>query len=114
VCSTLIGFGTGTLDPVPTWPAHGHLLALGFSSQFAGYLLIQMSLPRLPAVITSVILLVQPVTTVLLSGVLLGESPSVSQLLGVVLVVGGIAIATVPFHRVRAVGVAAASGVGRR
>jgi drug/metabolite transporter (DMT)-like permease len=40
--------------------------------------------------------------TVVLAMILLGEAPSAAQLLGVVLVVGGIGVATVPFERVRA------------
>ena len=51
--------------------------------------------------ITSIILLVQPVTTVALAMVLLGERPSALQLIGVALVVGGIAVATVPLGRIR-------------
>ena len=39
--------------------------------------------------------------TVGLAIVLLHEAPTVNQLLGVALVIGGIAVATVPFHRVR-------------
>ena len=113
LCALTFGGLVGTLDLVPSWPAHGHLLALGFTSQFAGYLLIQFSLPRLPAVLTSMILLIQPVTTVGLAGVLLGEAPSSAQLLGVALVIGGIAIATVPFRRVRALSSAVAVGVKR-
>jgi drug/metabolite transporter (DMT)-like permease len=113
ICAFAFGSLVGTLDLVPSWPAHGHLLALGFTSQFAGYLLIQFSLPRLPAVLTSMILLIQPVTTVGLAGVLLGEAPSSAQLLGVALVIGGIAVATVPFGRVRALSSAAAVGVKR-
>jgi drug/metabolite transporter (DMT)-like permease len=74
---------------------------LGLTSQSIGYLLISISLPRLPAVVTSVILLAQPPTTVVLGIVLLGERPSVVQLLGVVLVIGGIAVATVPVGRMR-------------
>ena len=63
--------------------------------------------------LTSIILLVQPVATVGLAGVLLGEAPSSAQLLGVALVIGGIAIATVPFQRVRALSSARAVGVRR-
>ena len=113
LCALAFGGLVGTLDLVPSWPAHGYLLALGFTSQFAGYLLIQFSLPRLPAVLTSMILLIQPVTTVGLAGVLLGEAPSSEQLLGVAFVIGGIAIATVPFQRVRALSSARAVGVRR-
>jgi drug/metabolite transporter (DMT)-like permease len=43
---------------------------------------------------TSMILLAQPVMTVGLSMVLLHEAPSTAQLAGVVLVIGGIAAAT--------------------
>jgi drug/metabolite transporter (DMT)-like permease len=74
---------------------------LGVTSQSIGYLCISISLPRLPAVVTSIILLVQPPTTVLLSIVLLDERPSPLQLLGVGLVIGGIAVATLPLARVR-------------
>ena len=72
------------------------------TSQSLGYLLISLSLPRLPAVLTSMILLAQPVMSVALSMVLLQETPSLAQLVGVGLVVGGIAIATMPFGRMRA------------
>ncbi len=101
VVAAMIGTPLGELEVVPTWPAHGWLLAYGVTSQSLGYLLISLSLPRLPAVVTSIILLAQPVTTVVLSIVLLAETPSAAQLVGVVLVVGGIALATVPLGRVR-------------
>jgi drug/metabolite transporter (DMT)-like permease len=52
-------------------------------------------------VITSVLLLVQPVTTVFLGAVLLRELPSPAQLFGVILVVGGIALATGALARIR-------------
>lgn len=96
-----VGTLLGELDPVPTWPAHGWLAALGVTSQSAGYLLISTSLPRLPAVLVSIILLAQPVATTILGIVLLGEAPSAWQLAGVALVVGGIAAATVPVGRLR-------------
>ena len=68
-------------------------MLLAFTSQVAGYLLISFSLPRLPAVMTSLILMVQPVTTVFLGAALLGEAPSGFQLAGVGLVVGGLLVA---------------------
>ena len=89
----------GDLDVVPTLPGHGWLVLYGVTSQSLGYLLISLSLPRLPAVLTSIILLAQPVATVILAMLLLGEAPSGPQILGVVLVVGGIAIATLPLGR---------------
>ena len=97
----LIGAPLGELRLEPTWPAHGWLALYGVTSQFLGYVLISMSLPRLPAVVTSIILLVQPVMSVVLAMVLLREAPSVTQLVGVALVVGGIAIGTLPLARLR-------------
>ncbi len=59
-----------------------------------GWLLIAVALPRLPASLTSVVLTVQPVGSVLLGIVLLGEQPAPLQLAGVVVIVAGIVIAT--------------------
>jgi drug/metabolite transporter (DMT)-like permease len=105
-----VGVPLGELDVVPAWPAHGWLLLYGVTSQSLGYLLISISLPRLPAVLTSIILLAQPVATVVLAMILLAETPSLAQLLGVALVVGGIAVATVPLERLRGSVAAAPSG----
>lgn len=91
----------GDIDLVPSLPAHLYLVALGVLSQSIGYLAIQVSLPRLPAVISSVLLLVQPVTTVVLAAILLAELPSPAQLAGVVLVIGGISLATGSLRRIR-------------
>jgi drug/metabolite transporter (DMT)-like permease len=91
----------GTLDLTPGPESLAWLALLGITAQFGGSLLIAVSLPRLPAVLTSIILLSQPVVTVGLAMVLLGEAPSPQQLLGVVLVIGGIALATVPLDKVR-------------
>ena len=91
----------GQVDPVPSWPSHGWLVLVGITSQSIGYLIISISLPRLPAALTSIILLAQPVATVVLARVLLQETPSIEQLLGVALVIGGIAVATVPVGRLR-------------
>ena len=97
------GEAVGDIDLAPSLPAHAYLLALGILSQSIGYLLIQASLPKLPAVITSVLLLVQPVTTMLLGAILLAELPSPFQLAGVLLVLVGIALATGALRRVRMV-----------
>jgi len=80
---------------VPSWPAHGWLIALALISQVAGYGLINLSLPRLPAVLTSVLLLAQPIATLIFSGLLLGEAPSGLQLGGVTLILGGVLLAAV-------------------
>ena len=101
VVATVVGIGVGDLDPTPALASLGWLALLGLTSQAIGYLCISISLPRLPAIVTSIILLVQPVLTIGLSVVLLGERPSLVQLIGVALVVGGIAAATVPLGRAR-------------
>jgi len=94
IVAAVVGVVGGDLDPLPAPASLAWLALLGLSSQSLGYLLISLSLSRLPAVLTSIILLAQPVMTVALSMVLLHEAPSPVQLVGVALVVGGIAAAT--------------------
>ena len=89
-----IGLALGNLDWNPGWPAWGYLLLLAWSSQALGWLLISITLPRLPAASTSVLLTFQPVLTVLFAWAILGESPSPLQLGGVALVLCGLLIAT--------------------
>ena len=93
VVAALIGLAVGDLDLTPGWPAIGWLLALALVSQVAGYGLINISLPRLPAVLTPLLLLAQPVATLGLGYVLLGEDPSRLQWLGVGLILGGVLLA---------------------
>ncbi len=75
---------------VPWWPAHGWLLAMALGSQVIGWLFISYALPRLPALETSVQLLVQPMLTILWGRLIFGEYLSTLQWLGVVLVLGGV------------------------
>lgn len=96
VACLFAGLGLGSIDLVPAWPAHLWLVLLALSAQSAGYLFISLSLPRLPSVVTSIILLAQPVLSVLFAILLIGETPSPGQLAGVALLLGGIALATVP------------------
>jgi drug/metabolite transporter (DMT)-like permease len=84
----------GEADFVPSWPSHGWLVTLALTSQVLGWLLIAVALPRLPASLTSVVLTVQPVGSVLLGIVLLGEDPAPLQLAGVAVIVTGIVVAT--------------------
>ncbi|HET9521763.1 MAG TPA: DMT family transporter [Candidatus Limnocylindrales bacterium] len=104
VAAALVGLVVGDLDPTPEIASLVWLAALGITSQSAGYLLISLSLPRLPAVLTSIILLAQPVVTVGLAMVLLSEEPSRIQLAGVALVIGGIFYATFATSRARSAG----------
>jgi len=99
--AVVVGVALGELDPIPSWPSHGWLIAVGITSQSIGYLVISISLPRLPAALVSIILLAQPVATVIIARILLDETPSAEQLLGVALVVVGIAVATLPIGRIR-------------
>jgi drug/metabolite transporter (DMT)-like permease len=87
------GLAIGDARLVPTWPSAGWLIVLALTSQVLGWLLIGTSLPRLPAAMTSMLLTVQPVGTVLLAALILGESPSGLQLVGVALVLGALLIA---------------------
>jgi drug/metabolite transporter (DMT)-like permease len=103
VVATVFGALYGDLDLTPGPSSLAWLALLGITSQSLGYLLISLSLPRLPAIITSIILLSQPVATMILASILLAERPSPWQLAGVALVIGGIAVATVPFGRARQV-----------
>ncbi len=88
----------GTLESgftlVPAWPAHGWLLLLALLPQTAGWLLIARTLPRLPALETSVMLLMQPAATLLWGILIFREGLSLLQGAGVLLVLGGIAVIT--------------------
>ena len=95
VASVVIGLPLGEIDVVPSWPSHGWLLALALSSQVVGWLLISVSLPRLPAALTSVVLTLQPIGSVLLAMLLLAEAPSAIQLLGAATILSGLLLATV-------------------
>jgi drug/metabolite transporter (DMT)-like permease len=69
------------------------LLALALSGQTVGWLLISSSLPRQPAALSSLLLLIQPVAGLLLARVILSEEPSVLQLTGALLIIAAVAIA---------------------
>jgi len=94
VFSALAGVAIGDIDWVPGLESQAWLVLLALSSQVLGWLLISVSLPRLPAAITSIVLMLQPMTTVLLGAVLLSEKPSAVQLSGVFVVLAGVAFAT--------------------
>jgi len=77
---------------VPSWPAHGWLAALALAPQAVGWLFIAAALPRLPALETSVMLLGQPMLTVLWAFLIFGERLSSLQWMGVALVLGGVGV----------------------
>jgi drug/metabolite transporter (DMT)-like permease len=88
------GLALGELDFVPSLSAQAWLVVLALSSQVLGWLLITVSLPRLPAVVTSVLLTLQPVCSVVFAAILLGEDPSALQLLGVAAILSGLLLAS--------------------
>jgi drug/metabolite transporter (DMT)-like permease len=96
VMCTLAGVVIGDAKLVPTWPSAGWLVTLALTSQVFGWLLITISLPRLPAAITSLLLTIQPVGSVALAFVIFDESPSGLQLVGVAAVLAGLLVATRP------------------
>jgi drug/metabolite transporter (DMT)-like permease len=95
VFSALGGIAVGDIDWVPEPESQAWLVLLALTSQVLGWLLISVSLPRLPAVLTSILLMLQPVSTVFLGALLLSEAPSAVQLAGVAIVIAGVAVATV-------------------
>src|SRR5205814_10113961 len=87
-----VGLVCGNLEGTPDWEAQGFLMLLALSSQALGWLLLSITLPRLPAALTSVLLTFQPVLSVLLAWAILSESPSGLQLGGVALGLSGLLI----------------------
>jgi drug/metabolite transporter (DMT)-like permease len=83
------------IDPqftfLPPPPAQLWLVLLAIGSQVIGWLLIGAALPRLPAVETSVLLVGQPVITVLWGVLIFGERLSGLQWLGAAIVLAGVA-----------------------
>ena len=90
-----IGAAVGDLDLTPSWAAFGWLLLLALSSQVVGWLLISTSLPRLPAVTSSILLTFQPVCSVVFAALIVDESPSKLQLAGAGCILLGLLTATV-------------------
>ena len=89
------GLVAGDLDLLPGLEAQLWLIALALSAQVFGWLLITVSLPRLPVVVTSVLLTLQPVASVALAAIILGENPSPLQLVGAGAILAGLLIASV-------------------
>ena len=86
----------GDAHLVPVWTSARWLAVLALTSQVLGWLLITVSLPRLPAAMTSVLLTVQPVGSIFLGALIFAEAPTGLQLLGVALVLAGLLTASMP------------------
>jgi drug/metabolite transporter (DMT)-like permease len=88
--SVVLGLMFGGLRFEIPWPSLGWLLVLAMLSQTAGWLLITSSLPRLPASVSSLLLLLQPAAAMVLADLVLGERPTLTQIGGAVLVCLGV------------------------
>ena len=84
------GLAIGDLDLVPTWPGHAWLVTLALTSQILGWLLISVSLPRLPAAVASMLLTIQPIGSVVLAALIFSEAPTALQIAGVGALLAGV------------------------
>ena len=91
--SLLIAALGGTLLPPQIWPGVGWLVLLALMSQVLGYPLINASIPHLPSVVGSVLLFVQPLMTLVAGVLIFGEVPGPGQLLGALVLFGGVLVA---------------------
>ena len=89
-----IGLVVGDLDLLPGVEAQLWLVVLALSSQVLGWLLIAVSLPRLPAVASSLLLMLQPLLAVMLAALLIDESPSLLQLAGAAAILVAVVLAS--------------------
>jgi drug/metabolite transporter (DMT)-like permease len=94
ICVVPIGLVLGNLDFTPSLEAQGWLITLALTSQVVGWLLITVSLGRLPTALTSVLLTLQPLLAVLFAALLVNERPSPLQLLGAAAILCGLLIAS--------------------
>jgi drug/metabolite transporter (DMT)-like permease len=93
VCAALVGGVLGELA-VPDGRSLAWLALLALTAQVCGWLLITSSLPRLPAALTSVLLLAQPAGALAISYVVLDEAPTAVQLGGAGAILAGVVLAT--------------------
>lgn len=94
------GLLLGNLDFGPSLEATFWLIVLAISSQVVGWLLISVSLARLPTALTSVLLTLQPLLSVLFAAWLVDERPSPLQLAGAAAILAGLVIASMGRRRV--------------
>jgi drug/metabolite transporter (DMT)-like permease len=84
------GLLVGDVDLVPVWPGHAWLVVLALTSQVLGWLVISVSLPRLPAALASMLLTIQPIGSVVLGAIIFAEAPTALQIAGVVALLSGL------------------------
>jgi drug/metabolite transporter (DMT)-like permease len=96
-----IGLVLGNLDFTPSLESTVWLIVLALSSQVLGWLLISVSLARLPTALTSVLLTLQPLLAVVFAAWLVDERPSPLQLVGAAAILAGLIIASAGRDRPR-------------
>lgn len=94
VTGVVFGQLGGTLDLTPGRRGLLWLLVLAVVTQVVGWVVLTEALAGTPAAHASVLLLLQPVAALGYALVLLGETPSAAQLVGVVLILGCVAAVT--------------------
>ncbi len=90
----IIGMALGGLHIAISWHSFGWLLLLALLSQTVGWLFITSSLPRLPAAMSSLLLLLQPAAALVLAAIVLHEQPTLVQIGGALLVCIGVLAVT--------------------
>jgi drug/metabolite transporter (DMT)-like permease len=95
VTTLVLGLITSGIDFEITWPSHGWLLALALGAQVVAWLMIGYALPRLPAVETATIILIQPALTMVWGAMIFDERPSPLQIIGAVIVLAGVAFVAI-------------------
>jgi drug/metabolite transporter (DMT)-like permease len=87
------GFVDKDFHLFPSFHSQLFLFLLAVLCQVLGWLVISIALPRLPAALTALILLLQPLVGVGISSVVLGERPTLPQLLGGGIILFGVVFA---------------------
>jgi drug/metabolite transporter (DMT)-like permease len=93
VSSFVVGSLWEGIDVAPGWTAIGWLALLALVGQCLGWVLIAAGMAQLPSATGASILLLQPVGAVVLGMVVLGQFPSVWQLVGCAVVIAAVAFA---------------------
>jgi drug/metabolite transporter (DMT)-like permease len=93
VGALLLGLSFGGLELAIPWRSLFWLLVLTLTSGIVGWLLITWSLPRLPAAVSALVLLLEPAGALILGDIVLREPPSLLQIAGAALVCAGVLVA---------------------
>jgi drug/metabolite transporter (DMT)-like permease len=96
VTSAVMGLVWGNINFIPVFPGAWWLIMLALSSQVVGWLMLTMSLPRLPAALTSLLLMIQAAGSLILGAIIFDAIPSALQIAGVVLLLGAVIYGTRP------------------